>query len=121
MKKFLLVLVFFGAGMTLFAGDINLGTFPVGSWIDANYDAVWEFSSNNIRILGTDGSVIWDFSEKTINDFKVSVKDGAPAISLTCPEAGRSYTFIKPITKSTLVMEIARTDKDLYSVTMDKK
>ncbi|GAB1456088.1 MAG: hypothetical protein RBT62_08110 [Spirochaetia bacterium] len=121
MKKLVLVLSFLVVGMTVFAADINLGDFPVGSWIDANYDAVWEFTSNNIRILGTDGSVIWDFSEKTINDFKVSIKEGAPAISLSCPEAGRSYTFIKPLTNTTLKMEIARPDKDLYTVTMAKK
>lgn len=121
MKKLVVVLVLLLASLALFAGDINLGSFPVGSWEDANFAAVWEFSSDNIRILGTDGSVIYDFSEKTVNDFKVFIKDGAPAISFSCPEAGRSYVFVKPLTDSTVVMEISRPNQDLYTVTMAKK
>lgn len=113
----LLVVIVAGA----FAGDINLGNFPVGSWADTNWNAVWEFTSSNIRILGTDGSVIWDFSQKTVNDFKVTVSEGAPAITFSCPEAGRSYKFIKPLTNTAVVMEITRPNEPLYRVEMPKQ
>jgi hypothetical protein len=98
-----------------------LGTFPVGKWLDSNYDAVWDFSSDNIRILSTDGKVLYDFAGKTIQDFKVFLDGTQPGISFTCPDSGRSYRFLKPLTGSDVVMEINRSGKAKYSVTMKKQ
>jgi len=121
MKKVLVVLIIMLAAASLPADPIQLGNFPLGQWLDANYNAVWDFTANNIRILSTDGKVLYDFSTKTIQDFKVIVEDAKPGITFTCPEAGRSYKFLKPLLNSDLVMEIERRYLPRYSVTMKKQ
>ena len=121
MKKAIVVLIMLLAATALFADSINLGNFPVGQWLDPNYNAVWDFSTGNIRILNTNGAVLYDFSSKTIQNFKVFLDGVNPGISFTCPEAGRSYRFVKPLTDSTLLMEIDRTNLAKYKVTMPKR
>jgi hypothetical protein len=121
MKKMLVVLIVLLATASLPADPIQLGNFPLGQWLDANYGAVWDFTSGNIRILSKDGKVLYDFSEKTIQDFKVIMEDAQPGISFTCPEAGRSYKFLKPLLSSDLVMEIERRSLPRYIVTMKKQ
>ena len=121
MKKLIAVLVILLAASALFADPIQLGTFPIGQWLDHNYNAVWDFSSNNIKILNTNGQVLWDFSTKTVQNFKVFLDGTQPGISFTCPEAGRSYRFLKPLTNTDVVMEIERSGKAKYSVNMKKR
>ena len=121
MKKLIVVLVILFAAVSLSADPIQLGSFPVGQWLDANYDAVWDFASNNIRILSPDGNVLYNFSGKTIQNFKVFMEGTQPGISFTCPEAGRSYRFLKPLTNSDVVMEIERDGREKYSVAMKKQ
>ena len=121
MKKLILVLVILLAASALYADSIQLGNFPVGKWLDPNYDAVWDFSTNNIRILGTNGQVLWDFSTKTVQNFKVFLEGTQPGISFNCPEAGRSYRFLKPLTNTDVTMEIERSALPKYSVTMKKQ
>ena len=126
MKKFIAVLVILLAATALFADPIQLGTFPIGQWIDPNYNAVWDFSSSNIRILDTNGKVLWDFSTKTVNNFKVFLDGIQPGISFTCPEAGRSYRFVIPATNTnalltTVTMEITRNALPKYTVKMPKQ
>ena len=121
MKKIFAVLIIFLTAMKLSADPIQLGDFPVGQWLDANYNAVWDFSSNNIRILSTNGTVLYDFSGKTIQDFKFILEGIQPGISFTCPESGRSYKFLKPLTNTDVVMEIERNIYPKYSVTMKKQ
>jgi len=120
MKKIFVVLIILLTASALSADPIHLGNFPLGQWLDANYNAVWDFTSDNIRILSTDGKVLYDFSEKTINDFKISMEGTQPSISFHCPEAGRAYKFLKPLLGSDLVMQINRRDYPEYSVTMKK-
>ena len=121
MKKMLVVLIVLLAAASLWADPIQLGNFPVGQWLDANYNAVWDFGSNNIRILSPNGRVLYDFSNKTIQDFKVSVEGAQPTISFFCPETGKSYKFLKPLTNSDVIMQIDRRDLPRYSVTMKKQ
>jgi hypothetical protein len=121
MKKLLMVLIVLLTAVSLSADPIQLGNFPVGQWLDANYNAVWDFSSNNIRILSTDGKVLYDFSGKTIQDFKVIMEGAQPGISFACPEAGRTYKFLKPLINSDVIMEIKRDANPTYSVTMKKQ
>ena len=115
----ILVLVLFVAlvAMSVSAQSIQLGNFPVGQWLDQNYNAIWEFSPNNIRILYPNGVVAHDFSNYTIQNFRVFMEGTAPGISFTCPDTGRSYRFIKPLTSGDLVMEIEREGLPSYSVT----
>jgi hypothetical protein len=121
MKKLLVVLVILLAAASLPADPIHLGSFPVGQWLDANYNAVWDFASDNIRILSPNGVVLYDFSGKTIQDFKIVMEEFQPGITFTCPEAGRSYKFLKPLTNSDVIMEIERKSFSRYSVTMKKQ
>jgi hypothetical protein len=121
MKKLIAVFIVLLAASSLFASPIQLGTFPVGKWLDSNYDAVWDFASDNIRILDTDGKVLYDFRGKTIQDFKVFMEGTQPGISFTCPDTERSYRFLKPLTGSDVVMEMTRSGMAKYSVTMKKQ
>ena len=121
MKKVISVFVMALVACTLFASPIQLGSFPIGQWLDHNYDAVWDFASNNIRILSPDGKVIYDFSARTVQDFNVLLEGLRPGISFSCPEAERSYRFITTIPSSDLVLEIERKDLPKYSVTMKKQ
>jgi hypothetical protein len=121
MKKMIVCLLVFLAAASVHADPIDLGNFPIGQWLDAKYDAVWDFSSHNIRILSPDGKILYDFSEKTVLDFKVIFDGIQPGISFTCPEAGKSYRFIKPLTNLDLVMEIDRRGMPTYIVSMKKQ
>ncbi|ULQ60764.1 hypothetical protein K7I13_05710 [Brucepastera parasyntrophica] len=121
MKKVFFALVVLMLAGTVSAADINLGDFPLGSWTDTNYDAVWEFTSGNIRILDLNGAVLYDFSDKTVNDFRVFLDGNSPAISFSCVESGRSYKFVKPLTNTDIQMEINRTSLPVYKVTMKRK
>jgi len=102
------------------SGSLDLGNFPLGKWLDPNWDAVWEFSSNNIRILSPSGRVLWDFAGKTINNFNLSADGLQPVVSFSCPQAGRSYSF-KPQANSDLIMDIDRSGQPHYTVTMPKQ
>jgi len=122
MKKLIVILVVFFAAMSVSADPISLGSFPVGKWLDTNYDAVWDFASDNIRILSKDGAVLYNFSGKTIQNFKVFLEGTQPGISFNCPEAGRSYRFLKAAGLNTdVVMEIDRTGQSKYSITMKRQ
>lgn len=103
------------------AEGINLGSFPLGKWLDPNYDAVWEFTTDNIRILSTDGEVYYDFGEKTVRDFKVAVEAGKPVMSFSCDESRRSYKFTKPISNMNIILEIDAPWQSDYRVEMKKQ
>lgn len=106
MKKLALLLVLivgFGAAVT--AEGIDLGKFPKGKWVDANWSAVWEFGAESIRILDAAGAVVYDFDGK-ITDFNVDVSLTEAKISFTCADAERKYVFTKGIKDLDLDMEI---------------
>jgi len=115
MKKLIIVLVLLLAATALFGQAIQLKGFPTAKFLDSakggdfDYEAVWEFSANNIRILDTAGNVQWDFSGKTVRDFKVSVLESADArITFSCPEAERSYIFTTNTPSKDITMVIKR-------------
>jgi len=117
MKKFLLIiLIFTAAAVFVYSEGIELGDFPLGKWLDANWGAVWEFNSDNIRILNTEGGVYYDFNGKTIKDW--SVKPGTKGLVLTfyCSETGKKYQFTKPLTNLNLLMEIDTDTGNNYKV-----
>jgi hypothetical protein len=121
MKKIFVVLIILLTAAALSADPIQLGNFPLGQWLDANYDAVWDFSSDNIRILSPGGRVLYDFSDKTIQDFKVTLEGTQLCITFSCPEAGRSYKFLKGPTDTNVNMLINRLNYPEYSVIMKKR
>jgi hypothetical protein len=121
MKKMIVCLLVLFVAASMYAADpINLGNFAIGQWLDTNYNAIWDFSGNNIRILGTDGRVLYDFSNKTIQNFRVFLEGTESGIAFSCPESGRSYRFVKPIINSDLIMVIDRINRQSYSVAMKK-
>lgn len=120
MKKALFLFLFFLLMGGFLAAEINLGAFPLGTWLDDTYEAYWEFTTGNIRILDAAGNVYYDFGDKTLKDFKVGASGGAQ-LSFSCVETGKRYTFTKPLTNSSMKLEIEKPDKPLYSVDMAKQ
>jgi len=116
----LLALLLAVSGLAMAEG-LDLGAFPLGSWLDANYDAVWEFSSGSIRILSPDGKVHFDFGTATVEDLKVGAESGGVTLSFSCKETGKFYKLTKPLTESSLVLEIDPPWKVHYKVTMAKR
>ncbi|MCK5153656.1 MAG: hypothetical protein KAQ93_04795 [Spirochaetales bacterium] len=117
MKKILLILLILTAATVMVHSEgIELGDFPIGKWLDANWDAVWEFETNNIRILSTDGSVHYDFDGKTIKDWKVRPGTKGLVLSFYCKETGKKYEFTKPLTNLNLLMKIDTDTGNSYSV-----
>lgn len=92
----------------IFTDAINLGDFPIGQLIDEKWEAVWDLSNNNIRILNTNGVVLHDFSNYTITNFKNFVDETNNGFSFDCPETGRTYFFYKAHAKNEIIMEIDR-------------
>ncbi len=122
MKKFLLVILMVAAATVMVhSADMELGDFPLGKWLDSNWDAVWEFESNNIRILDVDGGVYCDFSEKTIENWSVKPGTKGLVVSFYCPETGKKYQFTKPLTNLNLLMVIDTDTGNHYEVELPFK
>jgi len=117
MKKILLfILILTAATVMVHSEGIELGDFPIGKWLDSNWDAVWEFNSTNIRILSTDGSVHYDFDGKTIDNWSVKPGTKGLVLSFYCPETGKKYQFTKPLTNLNLLMVIDTDTGNHYEV-----
>lgn len=121
MKKLVLVLVLLAAVIGMASAEINLGAFPVGNWLDANYDAIWSFTTGNIKIVDAAGSVYYDFADKTLTDFKVDAKTTGVSLSFSCTETGKNYTFTKGLSGTGLTLKIVRPSFADYSVDMPKQ
>ncbi len=120
MKKLILTLtiLFLAAGF-ITAETFDLGKFPNGTWIDNNFDAVWELSVDNIRILDTAGGVYYDFSEATVPDFDVSADLKGVTITFSCDETGKAYKLYKPTSTGTsITLEIDPPSGVHYKVEM---
>jgi len=121
MKKIVLVLVLVFTAASLFAAPIPLGEFPTGRWLDNNYDAIWEFTYNNIRIVSPSGFVYYDFSAKTVENFRFSYDGDNPRITFSCPEAGRTYRFTIIRPENNALMDIDRPNQERYTVNMRRQ
>ncbi len=120
MKKFFFLAVFFILGAALSA-QIELGEFPLGTWLDANYSAYWELSSNNIVITDGAGKVYFDFTANTVEDFKVSVEIAGIVMTWSCAETGKKYKLTKPLTDFNLILDIDPPWNRHYKTTMAKQ
>ena len=120
MKKFAMVVVLLVAMVGMASAEINLGAFPLGNWLDANYDAVWSFTTGNIKIVDPSGKVYYDFEGKTLQDFKIGAVGGV-SLAFTCVETEKTSTFTKGLTGTGLTLKIVRADLPDYSVEMPKQ
>lgn len=124
MKKFLLTLLVAAVAVTGAFAQTSLSDalneadaavskaaaeFPKGTWVDANYDAAWEFGVNNTLVLkdSKTGEVIYNFVPSKRKNFKINASDAGLVISFRCEETQRTYKFTKPVNLSTdIILEI---------------
>ncbi len=120
MKKIVLCLFLVVLGLSAVgAQEINLGSFPLGEWLDENYDAYWVFDSDNISIK-QDGAVVYDF-KGLVSDFKVAPGMGEVKISFRCDDAGRSYEFVNKIGTTDITMMFDKDNGLDYEVMMKRQ
>jgi len=122
MKKvlFLIVLAVIAGGLAQAEG-INLGDFPLGKWLDPNWNAYWELSSNNIRILDATGGVYYDFGQKTVQEFHVTAGAEGVVMSFFCVETGKKYKLTKPLANLDIVLDIDPPWNVHYQVPMKRQ
>ncbi len=106
MKKYFVVLALcFTIAAFAVAEGVDLGTFPAGEWLDDNYDALWTFTTDNIQLYRTDGTLVYDFRGE-IENFDLKVTGSGLELSFSCTGTARSYQFIKGVTDTDLKLVI---------------
>ncbi|MGL1894069.1 MAG: hypothetical protein OCD02_20730 [Spirochaetaceae bacterium] len=119
MKKIIMVLLFTCTATAFISAEgFDFDDFPTGKWIDSNYDAVWEFESNNIRILDSSGNLFYDFNGTVIENFKVEASTEGLVLSFYCEDTSKKYKFIKPLSNMNLSMEINKDSGLHYGITL---
>jgi hypothetical protein len=129
MKKLIIVLVLLLAAAALFGQAIKLGgNFPSAKYLDApkggefDYEAVWEFSADNIKVTDVKTGEVFDFSKYKVNDFQTAMDGRQIVVTFSCPDAqNRSYTIKTTLPGTDLILEIERPDLPKYSVTMKQQ
>lgn len=107
MKRIYCAFVLVIIGTLVTAQSVDLGQFPKGKWIDNNWNAVWEFGANSIKLYDIAGNLLFDFDKK-VENLKVNVTLTKAQVSFYCKETERSYTFSKDLKDLNLDMEIKR-------------
>ncbi|MBF9016487.1 MULTISPECIES: hypothetical protein [unclassified Oceanispirochaeta] len=102
------------------AEDINLGKFPLGEWLDTNYDAYWVFESDNIMIK-QNGAVVFDFKDQVENFKLEATMAGEVEMKFSCDEAGRDYTISNKMGSTDITLMFKRDDGVDYSVNMKRQ
>jgi len=121
MKKLIVVFVLLFAATTLFA-QVDMGSFPTGSWLDHNYDAIWTFAATGITLKTTDGSFTYSFGRTNMENFRLSMTGIQPTITFSCQATERTYVFRASLPSTDIVMEIDNKNlPNKYSVTMKKQ
>ena len=91
----LLVLILACAGLAAAEG-IALGSFPLGSWLDANHNAVWVFDTGSIVITSPSGELVYDSGKATGADFKIGAEAGGPPSASAARRRGRPTSSRSP-------------------------
>lgn len=118
-KRVFLALTLILAATAVYSVDLNIGRFSRGQWLDANFDAVWDFSSEGVKILKLDGSLYYDFNGKSINEFSVMPEDNGLAMTFRCLDTGKTYKFIKPINEPEIKLIIDKKNGTHYETIME--
>lgn len=121
MKKLILVMVLCVLSFSaLAAEDIDLGKFPLGEWLDPEWDALWKFSTDNIELYTVDGELVFDFRDK-IKDFDLKVTTEGVEMSFSCDESERAYKFISALMNTDIKMVIDKANGIHYEVLMKRQ
>lgn len=122
MKKLFVMVVLAVMATGLFA--LDLGGIK-GTWTDKAWDAEWTFSADGhiVLTLASNGEVVYDFNDSTIQNFKVKADTKGVTITFDCKDTERSYSFTKGVSLSTdidMLINPDWTDTD-YSVALKLK
>lgn len=119
MKKllFVFVLLSVAAGFA-FSQGIEFSSLPPGKWIDANWNAVWEVTPTNLRILDLNGNVLFEFKGKTNQNFSIGSSSLGPFITFYTEETGKTYKITKTTGDVNVILEIDRPGQPHYMVEM---
>lgn len=99
--------------------EVKAGTFPLGEWLDHNYDALWVFQNGNI-MLKQNGALVYDFKGE-MDDFKAGTDgSGQGQISFRCDGTMRNYIFSMTTDSSDMTMKIKKDSGINYEVVMKK-
>lgn len=115
------MLLILASAAALSAQSIDLGDFPIGKWLDERWEALWEFESDNIRILDKSGGVYYDFEGKTIVDFKLAPSTSGLELTFRCEETGKNYKFIKGLANLDLKLVIDTDTGNHYEADLPKQ
>ena len=87
----------------------TLAEFPVGKWLDANWDGLWVLNADgSIKLYDSrNGDLIYDFEGKT-KDFKFEPAGKGIKISFRCDETQRFYIFEKALEGTDMELDIDR-------------
>ena len=87
----------------------TLSEFPVGKWLDANWDGLWVLNADrSIKLYDSrNGDLIYDFEGKTKN-FKFEPAGKGIKISFRCDETQRFYIFEKALEGTDMELDIDR-------------
>lgn len=100
--------------------EVEAGTFPLGEWLDPNYDAIWAFQNRNI-ILKQNGAVVYDF-KGMMSDFKLGVSlEGTAEVKYRCDDTGRNYIFSMKKDSTDMMMHITKDSGIEYDITMKRQ
>ncbi|MDC7234347.1 MAG: hypothetical protein PQJ58_14030 [Spirochaetales bacterium] len=108
-----------GDAVNAAAEEIKAGTFPLGEWLDPNYDAVWAFQNQNTMLYQND-ELVYNF-KGMISDFKVGGDvSGMIEVKFRCDDTGRSYTFSMKKDSTDMTMYFMKDNGLDYTVVMEK-
>ncbi len=108
------------------AGAFSLDLAGIqGTWQDSRWDADWTMRADGHIILSysSDGEVVYDFNESTIQNFKPVASLSGAGFEFDCKATGRHYKFIKGLNlDSSLEMTITPNwDQEVYTKTLPFK
>lgn len=86
-----------------------LEVFPVGKWLDANWDALWViYEDQSVKLFDSkSGDLIYDFKDGA-KDIKLEKEGLGLKLSFRCDDTQRFYAFTKELEGTDLKLDIDR-------------
>ena len=88
---------------------VALEVFPVGKWLDANWDALWViYEDQSVKLFDSkSGDLIYDFKDGA-KDIKLEKEGLGLKLSFRCDDTQRFYAFTKELEGTDLKLDIDR-------------